>query len=313
MRVLLLFGGFNEEREVSINSASGVRNALKSKGHEVIDFDFTSDNIDKLFAHLKLKSVDVIFNALHGIYGEDGQIQAVCNYFKIPYTYSGFFASALAMNKVASTRIFKDEGLPTIKHILLTKKDFSKVKIPFDFPFVVKPINSGSSYGVHIIHDIEDIQAGIDEWQENELYICQPFIHGREIHVAVLDDTALGTIEIKPSREFFDYQAKYTKGTTQFTVPAQLDETLTHKVCSLAIKAHHVLGCRGLSRVDFLYNEMGFHILELNTQPGLTENSLVPRIAKYSGLSYEDLIDSILSKAAYDKITHLESSREVAA
>ncbi len=297
--VALLKGGWSSEREVSLNSGAAVEKALKSLGHKVTVIDVTPE-IGKVLTELK---PDVVFNALHGQYGEDGTIQGLLELLGIPYTHSGVLASSVAMHKVRAKDIFKAAGIKCPEGGTYTVTDVKKMK-PVPYPFVIKPIDDGSSVNVSIIRKTEDMSK-LDAMPQNELMLVERYIPGQEIQVAVLDGKALGAIEIKPLNDFYDYEAKYTAGKAEHIMPAPLEEVDYDRVLRLAEKAHKALGCRGLTRSDFRYDnvtigENMFYLLEINTQPGMTELSLAPEIAAHSGLDFAALVDKLIASATTD-------------
>lgn len=299
-RVVVLMGGWSEEREVSLSSAQGIIKALHELGHEVIPVDVTRD-IPAIIRVLETKP-DVAFNILHGTGGEDGVIQGVLEAMHIPYTFSGVRASALAMDKVLSRKIFEWEGLPTPPWKLINLDEL-RHSHPFPFPYVLKPIAEGSSKGVYIIHSDTDMPeiATISQWGHNLL--AEDYIPGREIQVAVIGDKAIGAIEICPKEGFYDYVAKYTDGKAVHLMPAPLKPEAYERVLSYALKAHQALNCRGVTRSDFRYDENKdeFYLLEVNTQPGMTPLSLVPEIAAHSGIDFKDLIQWMVDHAQCDQ------------
>ena len=299
IHVALLKGGWSSEREVSLNSGAAVEAALKSLGYHVTVIDVTRD-IGKILTELK---PDVVFNALHGQYGEDGAIQGLLELLDIPYTHSGVLASSVAMHKVRAKDIFKAAGIKCPEGGVYTVSQIKKT-LSIPFPFVVKPIADGSSVNVVIVKGAQDISK-LDNMPQDEHMLVERYIPGREIQVAVLDGKALGAIEITPLNEFYDYEAKYHEGKAKHLMPAPLDEEDYNEVLHLAEKAHHVLGCRGLTRSDFRYDtvtigENMFYLLEINTQPGMTELSLAPEIAAYRNIDFTTLVDRLVKTAQTD-------------
>lgn len=293
--IAVLKGGFSTEREVSLMSGAAVERALRELGYKV-----TSIDVDRDIARtLQLAAPDIAFNALHGRYGEDGAIQGILEVLEIAYTHSGVLASALAMDKPMAKKVFAAAGLRCAKGAVFHKHDLMKGD-PMARPYVVKPINEGSSVGVTIVFPADDFQFSEDNWGFGEYVLVEEFIAGREIQVAVLDDAALGAIEIRLKDGFYDYEAKYTDGRAQHIMPAPIAPHRYEEVCALALKAHRALGCRGLSRSDFRYNEAGdgeFYLLELNNQPGMTPLSLSPEIAAHAGISFNELIERLINGA----------------
>ena len=296
-RVAVLMGGWSAEREVSLSSGKSVVKALEKLGHTVSIIDVTQDLVSFITALTHIKP-DIVFNALHGKGGEDGIIQGILDVLEVAYTHSGVLTSAVAMDKVVSRQIFKAANLTVPPSLVVSFASF-KQQHPFDFPYVVKPINEGSSVGVYMVHSEEDKDYVLKNWVYGPTLLVEKFIKGREIQVAMKGDTPIGAIEICPLNSFYDYEAKYTEGKATHLMPAPLPETIYKFVLSIAKKAHQALGCHGISRVDFIYEEESniFYLLELNTQPGFTSLSLVPEIAAHYGISFEELVQWILTEA----------------
>lgn len=296
--IAVLKGGWSAEREVSLTSGAAVEKALGELGYKVTAIDVQHDIAEVL----KQVKPDVAFNALHGRFGEDGCIQGVLEVLEIPYTHSGVLASALAMDKPMAKKVFASVGLRCAeggvyhKHAMIAGDPMAR-------PYVVKPLNEGSSVGVTIVHEGDNFSFSEENWSFGEYVLVEKFIAGREVQVAVLDDVALGAIEIRPKGRFYDYTAKYTDGGAEHLMPAPIPQHKYDEVCALALKAHQALGCRGLSRSDFRYNEGGddqFYILELNNQPGMTPLSLSPEIAAHAGISFNALVDRLVKTARLD-------------
>jgi D-alanine-D-alanine ligase len=297
--VALLQGGWSNEREVSLNSGRAVEKALLALGHNVTVIDVARD-IGSVLTELK---PDVVFNALHGQYGEDGTIQGLLELIGIPYTHSGVLASSVAMHKVRAKDIFKGAGLKCPEGGTYMIAEIREL-LPIPFPFVVKPIADGSSVDVCIIRSHAEM-GKLDALKNNQVMLVERYIPGLEIQVAVLNGTALGAIEIKPHNEFYDYEAKYSAGKADHIMPAPLNADDYAEVLQLAEKAHKSLGCRGLTRSDFRYDNVTigqsmFYLLEINTQPGMTELSLAPEIAAHSGMDFTTLVDELLKAATTD-------------
>lgn len=299
-KVAVLMGGWSVERDVSLDSARSVVTALKELGHQVIPIDVTLD-VPALVKALDPKP-DVVFNALHGVGGEDGVIQGILEAMKIPYTHSGVTASSLSMDKVLARRIFQTEGIPVPPWKIINFDDLKK-EHPMSIPYVVKPINEGSSKGVTIVHSEEDRMRAIKEWSFGPKVLVEKYIPGAEIQVAVIGNKAIGAIEIRPKVGFYDYDAKYTAGKADHLMPAPLSEEKYQESLDLALKAHQVIGCRGVTRSDFRFNESDgkFYLLEINTQPGLTNLSLVPEIAAHEGISFPQLVEWMVDQAQCDQ------------
>ena len=303
--VLVVLGGISGERIVSLDSGRACIKALKKKKYNVSTFDPKFKNLN-----LINKNIDVIFNALHGKGGEDGVAQSYFEYLKIPYTHSGVISSYNAMNKIISKEIFIKNKIKTPKFFTITQVDLNIQKIKkniinrkINFPIVVKPINEGSSLGVEICKNKVALFKVIKKLfkKYNEL-IFEEYIGGQEIQVAVINGNPLGAIELVPKRLFYDYKAKYTKGAkTKHIMPARLTKNKYKEVLKIAKKTHQVLGCKGVTRSDFKFFNNKFNLLEINTQPGMTNLSLVPEIANYKGLSFENLVEKILLDASINR------------
>ena len=298
-KVLILGGGLSKEREISLKTAKQVKKILK-KNYKVFQCDF-----DKNFLlNLKKFKPNIIFNALHGRFGEDGFVQSILESKKIKYTHSGVLSSAFAMDKVASKEIFKKNKILTPKYIKFENNNLNKLNIKkkikklFNFPVVIKPINEGSSVDVFICTE-KNLMKNLFKLKKYKEVLIEEYIGGREIQVAVLGKRKLGAIELKPKRKFYDYNAKYDlKAKTEHIIPVKISKKNMIKVLSLAYKAHRLLKCRGVTRSDFKFFKNKFFLLELNTQPGMTQLSLVPEIAAYKGISFFQLIQWILRDAS---------------
>lgn len=294
-KVLVMMGGFSSEREVSLVSGKGVVEALINVGYEVIPFDLK--NTKEFITILEKEKPDVVFNALHGNYGEDGTIQGFLDMMQIPYTHSSLKASAVGMNKDITKHIAK---INDIKVAVSEKTTYAKFKSEgtiIDFPYVLKPVSDGSSVGVFIIKTEDDL-AQIHYEYENEELLVEKFIDGQEITAMVLDDKAYVVTELRPTVEFYDYEAKYTDGMTMHIIPAEIPSAAAHVAMKYAEKIHKAIGCNTISRSDFRYNTNdGVVFLEVNTNPGLTPLSLAPEQAKYAGISYEELCRILVEDA----------------
>ncbi|MFQ5587991.1 MAG: D-alanine--D-alanine ligase [Nitrospiria bacterium] len=300
-RIGVLMGGLSSEREVSLKSGQAVAAALSRLGYQQIPIDVDRD----IALTLKREHIDVAFIALHGRYGEDGAIQGLLEIMGIPYTGSNITASAIAMDKRKSHDIFKAHGLPTPKTAVLTRKACEPVKTPespFDFPVVVKPVSEGSSVGVSIVKKQEDLAAALDTaFQYGTQAMIQGYISGMEVHAGILDEKALGAIEVKSKGDFYDYTAKYVPGMSTHVYPAPLPPAVYQDVLNLALKAHQAVGCSGYSRVDFLVDAgMRPFILEVNTLPGMTETSLMPEMARENGITFDMMVEKILERAGME-------------
>ncbi|MEZ5691696.1 MAG: D-alanine--D-alanine ligase [Rickettsiales bacterium] len=288
--IAVLKGGMSAEREVSLNSGAACARALRELGYEVTEIDVGRDLAKKL-AEVK---PDIVFNALHGRYGEDGCVQGLLEVMQVPYTHSGVLASAVAMDKPLAKIIMANAGLKVPAGKVVGADEILKGD-PLPCPYVVKPANEGSSVGVYIIREGDEIP----DLTEGDNWLVEEYIEGREITVAVLNGQALGTLEIRPKSGFYDYENKYTDGKTEHLCPAPLSDDETKIVMEMAVVAHNSLGCRGLTRSDFRYDGKDFYILEINTQPGMTSLSLSPEIAAYSGISFSNLVGRLVEEARY--------------
>ncbi|MRG72091.1 D-alanine--D-alanine ligase [Alphaproteobacteria bacterium HT1-32] len=298
--VAVLMGGFSAERQVSLSSGAECVKALEKGGYNVRPIDVSRD-IAELQAALTPRP-DVCFNALHGPYGEDGNIQGLLNFMQIPYTHSGVLASSLAMDKPMAKHLFAAAGIPVAEDLLCTREELMS-GIAIELPFVIKPVNEGSSVGVQIIMTRDDMLTFSDNyWPYTGKVMVERFVPGRELTVGVMGDRALPVTEVVTDRAFYDYDAKYEIGGSTHILPAPIDEDLTKEVQRLALLAHQSLGCRGVSRSDFRYDaETGtLFILELNTQPGMTPTSLVPEMAMFAGTDFVELVSWMVENAACD-------------
>jgi D-alanine-D-alanine ligase len=297
--VAVLYGGQSTERDVSLRTGKACADALVQKGYAVTLVDADRD----LAARLREGRFDVAFNALHGRWGEDGCVQGLLEVMGIPYTGSGVLASAMGMDKVVAKAMFAALGIPVIDYRVFPAARagaISPADLPFGIPCVVKPSGEGSSVGVHLVKDVAGLgPACLDAATFKGDVIVERYVKGSEVNVAVLDGTALGAIEIVPANEFYDYAAKYTAGTTQYFYPARIPEAHRARVMEAAAKAHRGLGCAGVTRVDFIVAPDGTpYVLEINTLPGMTATSLVPKIAAGLGIPFPDLCERILDGAA---------------
>ena len=298
-KVMLISGGISAEREISLISGEEVAKSLDRLGYEIINIDANQNLLEKI----KKNKPDVIFNALHGTWGEDGEVQKIIELANIPYTNSGIKASELAMDKHKSSEIFKKINLIYPKTILSSLKSI-KDKNFMDYPFVLKPRNEGSSVGVAIIKNERDKIKYLNQNKDRDEILIQEFIKGKEIQVAIYGDNKTGSIEIEPKNDFYDYESKYfDDGQTKHIIPPRISNEQLDSVEKLALMAHNALGCKGISRTDFiLENKSGiFFILEVNTQPGMTPTSLVPEIAKFNSISFDELINWILNDASTNR------------
>jgi D-alanine-D-alanine ligase len=304
--VLVVLGGTSGERAVSLDSGKACIKALKRKKYNVSIFDPKFKNLNLI----NKQKVDVIFNALHGEGGEDGIAQTYFEYLKIPYTHSGIISSYNAMNKIFSKEIFVKNKIKTPKFFTIQQIEFSIKKLrkniikkKIKFPIVVKPINEGSSLGVEICKSSGILfKATKKLFKKYNQLIFEEYVGGQEIQVAVINGNPLGAIELVPKRLFYDYKAKYSKGAnTEHVMPARLNKKQYKEILQIAKKTHKVLGCKGVTRSDFKFANNKFYLLEINTQPGMTNLSLVPEIANYEGLNFENLVEKILLDASINR------------
>lgn len=305
LHIAVLMGGWANEREVSLSSGAGVADALESKGHRVTRIDMGRD------VALRLAAVapDVVFNALHGVPGEDGSVQGMLDLMGLAYTHSGLATSVIAIDKQLTKQALVPHGIPMPGGRIVTREELFE-RDPLPRPYVLKPVNEGSSVGVAIVTDASNVGNPISPdatgpWQEFAELLAEPFIKGRELTTAVIDGAqgprALGVTELVIDHGFYDYEHKYTAGQTQHIFPAQLPPAITALCEQYAIKAHQVLGCHGTSRTDFRWDdeagEAGLFVLETNTQPGMTPLSLVPEQAAACGILYADLVELLVADA----------------
>lgn len=300
--VAMLMGGFSSERPVSLSSGNACADALEAVGYKVTRVDVSHD-IASVLAELK---PDVAFNALHGPFGEDGTIQGVLEYLEIPYTHSGVLASALAMDKAQAKIVAKAAGIPVAEQRLMNRFEFTSSH-PMKPPYVVKPVREGSSFGVVMVKEDQSHPPQIitsQEWRYGDSVMVERYVYGRELTCGVMGDVALGVTEVVPQgHAFYDYDSKYVKGGSKHVIPAQISPNIYQKVQTLALKAHQAIGCRGVSRSDFRYDdrfsENGELIwLEINTQPGMTPTSLVPEMADHAGHSFGEFLKWMVEDAS---------------
>lgn len=301
LHIAVLMGGWSAERDVSLMSGNGVADALESKGHRVTRIDMDRDVAAKLAA----AKPDVVFNALHGTPGEDGTVQGMLDLMGFRYTHSGLVTSVIAIDKQLTKQALVPHGIPMPGgHIVKTETLYAGDPLPR--PYVLKPVNEGSSVGVAIVTDEGNYGNPISRdakgpWQEFDELLAEPFIRGRELTTAVLGTEALGVTELKPKSGFYDYDAKYTDGLTEHVFPADVPDDIAEACKRIAIEAHRLLGCKGASRSDFRWDDSlgadGLFLLEVNTQPGMTPLSLVPEQARGCGMSYADLVEQIVAEA----------------
>ena len=301
LHVAVLMGGWSSEREVSLTSGAGVAEALESLGHRVTRIDMGRD----VAARLAEAKPDVVFNALHGTPGEDGTIQGLLDIMGLKYTHSGLATSVIAIDKQLTKHELVPHGVRMPKGVVVASESLYAAD-PLPRPYVLKPVNEGSSVGVAIVTEGGNTGDPIGRdvegpWRHFDHLLAEPFIKGRELTVAVLADKALAVTELKPKSGFYDYDAKYTDGLTTHVCPAEIPADIAASAMAMALKAHRLLGCKGTSRSDFRWDEeqgeAGLYLLEVNTQPGMTPLSLVPEQAKHIGLSYAELVQRIVEEA----------------
>jgi D-alanine-D-alanine ligase len=310
--VAVLMGGWANERPVSLMSGEGVAKALEVRGHRVTRIDMDR----QVAARIAEAAPDVVFNALHGVPGEDGTVQGMLDLMGVPYTHSGLATSVIAIDKELTKNALVPHGVPMPGGRIVDSEALYE-KDPLARPYVLKPVNEGSSVGVAIVTDESNYGNPIRRdvtgpWQEFSQLLAEPYIRGRELTVAVLDEAggprALAVTELVPKSGFYDFDAKYTEGLTEHVCPAQLPERIAELCLAYAVQAHKLLGCRGCSRTDFRWDdeqgEAGLFVLETNTQPGMTPLSLVPEQAKYCGMSYEDLVEALVNEALHRGAKH---------
>ena len=301
LHVAVLMGGWSAEREVSLVSGEGVASACESLGYRVTRIDMDRD----VALRLHEAKPDVVFNALHGTPGEDGTVQGMLDLMGIPYTHSGLATSVIAIDKQLTKNELVPHGIP-MPEGLMVKSESLFAADPMPRPYVLKPVNEGSSVGVAIVRDDSNYGNPIGRnvegpWAHFDELLAEPFIRGRELTTAVVGDRALGVTELQVRNGFYDYDAKYTDGMTVHVCPAQIPDEITQACMALALDAHRLLGCKGTSRSDFRWDDEqgvdGLYLLEVNTQPGMTPLSLVPEQAKLVGMSYERLVQTIIDEA----------------
>jgi D-alanine-D-alanine ligase len=299
--VAVLMGGWSPEREVSLSSGRECAKALMDRGYKVRAIDVSRD-LPALLCALQPRP-DVIFNALHGVGGEDGTVQGVFEMLGIPYTHSGVLASATAMHKPTAKTIFRDAGLPVAEGIVARPEELAE-RDPMPAPFVVKPTNQGSSVGVRIVRVNDNSwREEVMDWRFGSELLVEPFIPGRELTVAVMGDRALGACEIIPRGTFYDYTAKYAVGGSDHLTPAPVPAAIYEEALDIGLRAHWALGCRGVSRADLRYDDTAgdcgrLYLLEINTQPGMTPTSLVPDIARHVGIGFDELVAWMVENAS---------------
>lgn len=299
-RVAVIMGGWSAEREVSLVTGEACARALENCGYDVVRIDVGRD----IGQRLAQEAPEVVFNALHGRFGEDGTVQGLLEMMGLPYTHSGVLASALAMHKPEAKLLFAEAGIPVPKGEVLTRRALAS-RSDWTAPMVIKPLNEGSSVGVEIILEGDNAHP-LDGHDPDEVVLVERYIPGREIQVAVHNDTAMGAIEIVSPGRFYDYEAKYAPGGSRHLMPAPMPEKDYELALDYALRAHRALGCRGLTRSDLRYDDTGegpasLYLLEINTQPGMTPTSLAPEIAAHVGISFEDLCRDLVEEASCER------------
>lgn len=297
-RVAVVYGGWSSEREVSLSSGEQMLRAAQAAGYDAVGIDASRDLVSQIAA----EKPDVILNGLHGPWGEDGCVQGLFEILAIPYTHSGVTASAIAMDKRKSKAVYKQAGLDVADDVAVTRAEAARAH-PIRPPYVIKPVNEGSSFGVVFVREENNGPSQLllsDEWAYGDNLMAEEYIPGRELTVAVIGDRALAVTEITTLREFYDFDAKYAAGGSRHVVPADIPEPVTKRALEAALKAHQALGCRGVSRSDFRFDEKKDRlvILETNTQPGMTPTSLVPEQAAYTGMTFEALVAWMIEDAS---------------
>ncbi len=295
-------GGISSEREVSLSTGNAILKALKEKGYNAVAIDVTRDIAEVI----RTSGIEIAFNGLHGKFGEDGAIQGLLEIEGIPYTGSGILASAVGMNKILSKLLFKAHGLLVGPYMVLDarkREQVNEVTSIIAYPLVVKPSSEGSSVGVSLIYNNEELDPAVElAFKYDREILIEKYITGKEVQVGVLGNRALGAIEIVPKNVFYDYEAKYKAGMSEHFFPARINDTAYERLLDAGLSAHRALGCKGYSRVDFIIDASGSpYILEVNTLPGMTATSLLPEIARGVGISFPDLVEEILRLAIGEK------------
>lgn len=301
-KIGVLMGGKSAERDISIRSGLAIYQSLQELGYSAVPVDISKDIVNTL----KKEKIKFAFLALHGGLGENGAIQGMLEVLGIPYTGSGILASALAMDKEASKKIFIYHGLPVAPFLVISQKSKAKsqkaldLPVPdFPLPWVIKPATEGSSIGISIVKEEKDLSSSLEKaFSFGARVMIEKFIPGKEVHIGILGQKILGGVEVRPSLEFYNYEAKYTSGLTDYIIPPEIDEATFGNAKDIALRAHAALGCSGASRVDLRIDENNTpNILEVNTLPGMTTTSLLPKIAKFAGLTFSNLIEEIIRLA----------------
>ena len=303
-RIAVLMGGRSAEREVSFSSGRGVLKALKEEGFDALEIDPADD----LQSQLRAARPDAVFNALHGRFGEDGTVQGILEWMRLPYTHSGVLASSLAMQKDLAKLMLKAGGVPVPEGLVVTRFEAAREHL-LERPYVIKPIAEGSSVGVFIVtdqHEHPPQELYREDWSFGERVLCERYIPGKELTCAVVKDHPTGVIEIVPKVRFYDYEAKYAPGGSEHLLPAPILPDVYQEVRRLTVLAHQALACRGVTRADFRYDDSsagteGLVCLEVNTQPGMTETSLVPELATHAGVRFDELVQWMIEDASLNR------------
>lgn len=301
-KIVILYGGWNSEREVSLDSGNAIYDAMRRIGFRDV---YLVDYSKNTYEELKIVKPDLVFNALHGKYGEDGCVQGMLEILQIPYTHSSLLASSLCMDKIITKKLAKSAGIKIVDFEILhqgqNQQNEAKLK-KIGYPLVIKPIDEGSSFGIEVFLNEGEFDLDSYSWQYGPTIMLEKYIKGQEVQVAVIDSKAVGAIEIRPKKLFYDYECKYSKGMSEYIMPAQIDSKKYKEVLDLSQKAFVEFGCSAISRVDFILSEKDqeFYFLENNTQPGFTELSLVPQIANHVGISFDEIVEYLINKALKD-------------
>ena len=301
-KIAVLCGGMSSEREISLRSGKNCYEALLRLGYKNAKMIDVTENIVS-----DIKGFDVAYNALHGKYGEDGCIQGILEILKIPYSGCGVMASALCMNKAYTKEMLKANNVPLIKSVCVTEHDdLKKAVSELKYPVMVKPVSEGSSFGMSKVNQESELEDAVKEaFKYNDLVLIEEYLIGKSLTVGVLEKDgetfATEILELRPKNEWYDYEAKYTKGMTEFILPAEISEEQTKRVKEIAVKSHIACGCSGVSRVDFLLTDKESYVLEINTSPGMTDTSDLPAQAGVMGISYDELVELILKSAGLNK------------
>ncbi|MDR0483843.1 MAG: D-alanine--D-alanine ligase [Alphaproteobacteria bacterium] len=302
MKVVVLMGGISSEKEVSLNTGQAIYEALSSRKEFTVEKYILTEDIFSFINFLNNNKDIVIFNALHGKFGEDGRVQAVLDLMRIPYTHSGVLTSSIAMNKIITKEIAKSVGVPVALHQSFNPKTFNVNDVAIKYPMVIKPIDEGSSVGIYLVNTKEELAEAIAKMQNFSQVMIEEYIKGVELTTGVLNGENLAITEIIPINNFYDYESKYASGGSKHIVPANLEIAVQNQIKAHALKIYNILQCRGAVRIDFIYNkeENIPYLLEVNNQPGMTKTSLLPEQAQYLGIDFPSLCAKLVSFAKYD-------------